>query len=122
MPLCSMVQSQCGRRAAAGAGVAIASSDAGTSRRQRSRNSTNCWPSTTVVLAHSALAVVYGKVNQHEKAIEHGVRASELEPDDSFSWTALSVTYQRAFAGTDEHKYIQMAEDAMAKSKMMTGH
>ncbi len=74
------------------------------------------------VLAHSALAVVYGKVNQHEKAIEHGVRASELEPDDSFSWTALSVTYQRAFAGTDEHKYIQMAEDAMAKSKMMTGH
>jgi len=74
------------------------------------------------VLAHSALAVVYGKLNRHDKAIEHGVRASELEPDDSFSWTALSVTYQRAFAGTNEHKYIQMAEDAMAKSKMMTGH
>ena len=74
------------------------------------------------VLAHSALAVVYGKANQHDKAIEHGVRVSELEPNDSFSWTALSVTYQRAFAGTDEHKYIQMAEDAMAKSKSMTGH
>lgn len=59
---------------------------------------------------------------QLDAAIEHGVRASELEPEDSFSWTALSVTYQRAFAGTDEHKYIQMAEDAMAKSKMMTGH
>ena len=74
------------------------------------------------VLAHSALAVVYGKVNRHDKAIEHAVLASELEPDDSFSWTALSVTYQRAFAGTNEHKYIQMAEDAMAKSKTMTGH
>ncbi len=74
------------------------------------------------VLAHSALAVVYGKVNQHDKAIEHGVRVSELEPNDSFSWTALSVTYQRAFAGTDEHKYIQMAEDAMAKSQSLTGH
>lgn len=74
------------------------------------------------VLAHSALAVIYGKVNQHDKAIEHGVRVSELEPNDSFSWTALSVTYQRAFAGTDEHKYIQMAEDAMAKSKTMSGH
>ncbi len=74
------------------------------------------------VLAHSALAVVFGKVNQHDKAIEHGVRVSELEPNDSFSWTALSVTYQRAFAGTNEHKYIQMAEDAMAKSKAMTGH
>jgi len=32
------------------------------------------------------------------------------------------VTYQRAFAGTNEPKYIQMAEDAMAKSKSMTGH
>lgn len=74
------------------------------------------------VLAHSALAVICGKVNQHDKAIEHGVRVSVLEPNDSFSWTALSVTYQRAFAGTNEHKYIQMAEDAMAKSKMMTGH
>ena len=37
------------------------------------------------VLAHSALAVVYGKVDKHEKAIEHAVRASELEPNDSFS-------------------------------------
>lgn len=74
------------------------------------------------VLAHSALAVVYGKLNQHDKAIEHAVRASELDPNDSFSWTSLSVTYQRAFAGTDENKYIQMAEDAMAKSKAMTGH
>ena len=74
------------------------------------------------VLAHSALAVIYGKINQHDKAIAAGVRVAELAPDDSFSWTALSVTYQRAFAGTDEHRYIQMAEDAMAKSKMMTGH
>jgi tetratricopeptide (TPR) repeat protein len=73
------------------------------------------------VLAYSALAVIYGKVNQHDKAIAAGVRVTELSPDDSFSWTALSVTYQRAFAGTDEHKYIQMAEDAMAKSKTMTG-
>ncbi|MCG8583353.1 MAG: scaffolding protein, partial [Pirellulales bacterium] len=68
-------------------------------------------------LAHSALAVVYGKVGQHEKAVEHGVHASELEPDDPFSWTALSVTYQRAFAGTNNQQYIQMAEDAMARSK-----
>ncbi len=73
-------------------------------------------------LAHSALAVLYGKLNQHEKAVEHGVRASKLEPDDPFSWTALSVTYQRAFAGTNNQQYIQMAEDAMARSKMMTGH
>ncbi len=76
----------------------------------------------TQALAHSALAVLYGKVDQHDKAIVHAVRASELEPSDPFSWTALSVIYQRAFAGTDNQQYIQMAEDAMARSKMMTGH
>ena len=73
-------------------------------------------------LAHSALAVLYGKVQQHDKAISHAIRASELEPGDPFSWTALSVIYQRAFAGTNEHRYIQLAEDAMAKSKSMTSH
>ncbi|MFT5328175.1 MAG: Flp pilus assembly protein TadD [Planctomycetaceae bacterium] len=76
----------------------------------------------THALAHSALAVLYGKVEQHAKAIAHAVRGSEIEPNDPFSWTALSVIYQRAFAGTNNQQYIQMAEDAMAKSKMMTGH
>jgi tetratricopeptide (TPR) repeat protein len=73
-------------------------------------------------LAHSALAVLYGKVGQHDKAVEHAIRTSDLEPDDPFSWTALSVVYQRAYAGTNNEQYIQMAEDAMAKSKMMSGH
>ena len=69
------------------------------------------------VIAHSALAVLYGKVNQHELAIEHAKQVCELEPNDAFSFTALSVTYQRAYAGTDNHAYIQMAEDAMAQSQ-----
>ena len=40
-------------------------------------------------LAHSALAVLYGKVDRHDKAIANAVRASEIEPNDPFSWTAL---------------------------------
>jgi len=76
----------------------------------------------TYALAYSALAVLYGKLNQHDKAVANAVRVSELAPEDSFSWTALSVIYQRAFAATNEHRYIQLAEDAMAKSKSMTGH
>jgi len=76
----------------------------------------------TYALAYSALAVLYGKLNQHDKAVANAVRVSELVPEDSFSWTALSVIYQRAFAATNEHRYIQLAEDAMAKSKSMTGH
>lgn len=73
-------------------------------------------------LAHSALAVLYGKVNRHEEAIRHGRRACELEPNDPFSFTALSVTFQRAFAGTGNQQYIQLAEEAMARSRMMQGH
>ena len=68
------------------------------------------------VITHLALARVYTKTGDHEDAIKHGVRACELEPTDSFNFTALSVTYQRAWAGTQDQKYIQLAEDAMAKS------
>ena len=68
-------------------------------------------------LAHSALAVLYGKVGQHETAIQHAQKVCELEPNEPFSFTALSVTYQRAFAGTQNQQYIQMAEDAMARAQ-----
>ena len=70
-------------------------------------------------LAHFALAVVYGKLNRHEDAVRHGQRACELEPDDPFSFTAMSVTFQRAFAGTQNTQFIQLAEDAMARAQML---
>ncbi|QEG39890.1 tetratricopeptide repeat protein [Roseimaritima ulvae] len=73
------------------------------------------------VLAHLALARVYTKTGQHAEAIAHGEKACELEPNDAFNFTALSVTYQRAWAGTQEQRYIQLAEDAMAKARMMEG-
>ena len=71
------------------------------------------------VLGHLALARVYTKTGQHAEAIEHGKRACELEPEDSFNFTALSVTYQRAWAGTQNQQYIQLAEDAMAQARML---
>jgi tetratricopeptide (TPR) repeat protein len=74
-------------------------------------------------LAHSALAVVLQKLGKHDEAIEHARRACELEPNDPFSFTALSVTYQRAFAGTNNQQYIRMAEDAMEQSRILqSGH
>ena len=73
----------------------------------------------TYALAHSALAVVYGKVGKHEEAVAHAKRVCELEPNDAFSFTALSVIYQRAFAGTNRREYIQLAEDAMARSQTL---
>ena len=72
-------------------------------------------------LAHAAMSVVQQKLGAHDKAIEHAQKVCELEPNDAFSYTALSVTFQRAYAGTGDTSYIQMAEDAMAKSRMMEG-
>ena len=69
------------------------------------------------VLAHLALSRVYTKTGQHDLAIQHGEKAVELEPNESFNYTALSVTYQRAWAGTDDQQYITKAEDAMAKAQ-----
>ena len=71
------------------------------------------------VLAHLALARVYTKTGQHDEAIQHGEKACELEPDDPFNFTAMSVTYQRAWAGTQDQQYIAKAEDAMAKAQML---
>jgi Flp pilus assembly protein TadD len=73
----------------------------------------------TYALAHSALAVVLQKLSRHEDAILHAQQVCELEPADPFSYTALSVTYHRAFAGTNNMQYIRMAEDAMERSRML---
>ena len=71
------------------------------------------------VLAHAALAVVRGRMGQHEVAIEHAKKVCEIAPEDPFSHTQLSVIYQRAYAGTNNQQYIQDAEEAMARSQML---
>ena len=73
------------------------------------------------VLSHLALAVIYGRVNDHESAVKHGQKACELDPTDAFNFTAMSVTYQRAWQGTQNQQYIQDAEDAMAKAHALQG-
>lgn len=65
-------------------------------------------------LAHSALAVVLGKMGKHDDAIRHAQRVCELEPNDAFSFTALSVTCVRAGK-------IMEAEDAKARAAMLQG-
>lgn len=73
------------------------------------------------LMTHLSLAVLLGKVNRHEDAIQHARRACEIDSKDPFNFTALSVTYQRAFAGTQNRQYIMMAEDAMAKAHYLQG-
>lgn len=71
------------------------------------------------VLSHLALAVLLGKVNQHDRAVTHAEKAVELEPQDTFNWTALSTTYQKAFEATRDRQYIFRAEDAKARAQQM---
>lgn len=71
------------------------------------------------VLSHLALAVVYGKVGQPERAVEHGVKACELDPEDPFTFTAMSVTYQRAWQATQNPDYIQLAEQARDRAHLL---
>lgn len=71
-------------------------------------------------LAHSALSVVLQRLQKHEDAVKHAEQVCKLEPSDPFSFTAMSVTYQRAYAGTNNTDYIRLAEDAMEKSRQLS--
>ena len=70
-------------------------------------------------LAHAALGVILQKLGRQEEAIEHAQKVCELAPDDPFSFTALSVIYQRVFAATNDMNYIHLAEEAMEKSRQL---
>jgi len=73
------------------------------------------------VLSHLTLAVLLGKVGKHEQAVQHAEKACQIDPTDAFNFTALSVTYQRAYAGTGNPSYIRMAEDARDRAHMIQG-
>ncbi len=44
-------------------------------------------------LGHGLIAKLYVDLGEADKAIEHAKKVVELEPDDTFSYTALSVIY-----------------------------
>jgi Tfp pilus assembly protein PilF len=71
------------------------------------------------VLAHLALSVLYPKVEKHDLAVQHAEKAVEIEPEDTFNWTALSTTYQKAFEATRDRQYIFRAEDAKTRAAQM---
>ncbi len=46
-------------------------------------------------IGHGLLAKLYVDLAESDKAIFHAKRVVEIEPDDTFSYTALSIIYQR---------------------------
>jgi len=73
------------------------------------------------IMGHLGMAVLLGRMGKHDQAVKHGEKACELEPSEPFNFTAMSVTYQRAYAGTGDMSYIQKAEDAMARAHTLQG-
>lgn len=67
------------------------------------------------VQSHMALGVYLQKLGQPDEAIKHAVRVTELSPTDAFSYTQLSVIYQRCGR-------ILEAEDAMARAREIQGN
>lgn len=63
-------------------------------------------------LAHSALAVYLNRLGKNDDAMKHANRVAEIAPDDAFSFTQLSVIYQRCGK-------IQEAEDAMERARQI---
>ena len=61
-------------------------------------------------LAHAALSVFYGKLEKYDEAVQHGKKVCELEPEDSFSFIALSLICQKA-------GLIAEAEQALAQAR-----
>jgi predicted Zn-dependent protease len=61
-------------------------------------------------LAHAALSVFYGRMEKYDEAVEHGKKVCELEPEDPFSFVALSLICQKA-------GLLREAETALAQAR-----
>ena len=60
-------------------------------------------------LAHAALAVFYGKLSRPDEAVEHAQRVCQIEPDDPFSFMALSLICQRGGRIPEAEQALSMA-------------
>ena len=61
-------------------------------------------------LAHAALSVFYSKLEQHDQAVEHARKVCKLEPEDPFSFVAMSLICQKA-------SRLQEAEQALLEAR-----
>jgi len=66
----------------------------------------------TYALAHAALSVFYSKLEKHDEAIEHGKKVCELEPEDPFSFVAMSLICQKAGRLAEAEQALMQAREA----------
>ena len=65
-------------------------------------------------LAHAALGVFYGKLQQYDEAIEHAGKVCELEPEDPFSFISMSLICQQAGRIPEAERAMMQARQVQA--------
>ena len=68
-------------------------------------------------LAHGALSVFYSKLEKFDEAIQHAERVCELEPEDPFSFVALSLVCQKAGRIAEAERALRQARQAQAAAR-----
>ncbi len=63
-------------------------------------------------LAHAALSVFFSRQEKHDQAVEHGQKVCDLEPEDPFSFVAMSLICQKAGQLAEAEKAMDQARQA----------
>jgi Flp pilus assembly protein TadD len=63
-------------------------------------------------LPHAALAMFHSQQEQFDEAIEHSRKVCELEPEDPFSFTAMSLICQKAGRIDEAERALMQAQQA----------
>jgi Flp pilus assembly protein TadD len=68
-------------------------------------------------LAHAALSVFYGKQKRYDEAIQHAEKVCQLEPEDPFSFVAMSLICQQAGRIGDAERALMQARQAQVLAR-----
>lgn len=63
-------------------------------------------------LAYAALGVFYGKLERHDEAVSSARKVCELEPQDPFSFVAMSLVCQKADRMAEAEQALAQARNA----------
>ncbi len=67
-------------------------------------------------LVHAALSVFYQKLDRNDEAVEHAAKLCELEPEDPFSFVAMSTICQKAGRVAEAEQALAQAHQAQMAS------
>ena len=65
-------------------------------------------------LAHAALSKFCSLLEKHDEAVEHAKKVCELEPEDAFSFVAMSMICQKADRTSEAEQAMMQAQAAAA--------